>query len=74
MALPNSESVINAIGCGIPAPTMQICSMSVFLDSSNSIGDGETYLPLSVLNWSLTRPIIVRNPSWSYSPQSPVLK
>jgi hypothetical protein len=37
-----------------------------------SIAGGTTYLPLEVLNISLSRPVIRRNPSASSSPLSPV--
>ena len=46
----SDDKVINAIGCGIPMPTTQHCSISALASSFVSIGDGEMYLPLSVLN------------------------
>ena len=45
-----SDGMTRAIVCGIPMPTRHICSISEFLSNSSSIGAGETYLPLSVLN------------------------
>lgn len=56
---PSSSTTI-AIGCFRLAPTTQICAISGFFDSSSSIGAGATYFPLSVLNNSLMRPVILR--------------
>ncbi len=57
------DKVTKAIGCGIPVPTTHICSISVLPHINNSICEGEIYFPLSVLNWSFTRPTILKKPS-----------
>ena len=54
------------------APVTTQASTARFITSRSSMGAGATYLPLLVLNRSLTRPVMRRLPSASSAPLSPV--
>ena len=58
-----------ANGLGWPAPIRQQASTAGCAISLPSIGAGATYLPLLVLNCSLTRPMILSWPSRSMRDQ-----
>ena len=66
-------SIASASGWPRLAPVTQQASMALCMTSLSSMGAGATYLPLLVLNRSFTRPVILRLPSASSAPLSPVL-
>jgi hypothetical protein len=67
-------SITSASGWPRLAPVTQQASTDACMTSRSSIGAGATYLPLLVLKRSFTRPVILRLPSASSAPLSPVLQ
>ena len=57
---------------GLPSPTTMHWLISAWLRSLSSSTAGATFLPPAVTIISFFRPVIVRKPSSSSSPRSPV--
>ena len=68
----SASSVISAAMYGLPSPTTMAWLIRAWLRSRSSSTAGATFLPPAVTMISFFRPVMVRNPSSSSEPRSPV--